>query len=402
MTPGPAPRLVIIFALLAMIGPFTIDTVFPGFASIERQFSIGEAESQQITSIYLLSFAVMSLLHGPISDAVGRKPVIAVSMLIYVVAAIGCALSVSLPMLLAFRALQGFAAGGGQIISRAMVRDLYSGPTAQKLMSQVMMIFTIAPALAPVLGGVLLQAGDWPIIFWFLAAFGLFVAALSWFGLPESHPVQDRRPLRLRPLVSGLVQVAVHGSFMRLALAGSLAFASQFVYIVSAPIFVVRLLGRGEQDFWIFFVPMITGMLLGALVSSRLAGRVPATRLATVGFSLAVVAGVINCVLSALPGAPYLPWAVLTPPLVGFGSALFFPVVQLTMLDIFPAQRGSAASMGSFITLLINAILAGVVAPLVTGTVLQLALTSLGFAVVGWLLWTWHRRSHPDLVPATG
>src|SRR5699024_9296292 len=198
---APSIGITIILACLAMFGPFSIDTVFPAFQRIGDQFEVDTAGLQQITSIYLISFAVMSLLHGPISDAVGRKPVIIIGTLLYAAASVGCALSVNLPMLLAFRASQGFAAGAGQIISRTMIRDLYEGPAAQKLMAQVMMIFSVAPAVAPIIGGWLLQAGDWPVIFWFLAAFGVVMSLVTVLGLPETHPAESRTALRIGPLL---------------------------------------------------------------------------------------------------------------------------------------------------------------------------------------------------------
>src|SRR5699024_1720102 len=168
-------------------------------------------------------------------------------------------------------ASQGFAAGAGQIISRTMIRDLYEGPAAQKLMAQVMMIFSVAPAVAPIIGGWLLQAGDWPVIFWFLAGFGVVMSLVTVVGLPETHPAESRTALRIGLLLRNLVEVARDGAFLRLALACSLGIAALLLYIAAAPIFVVELLGKGEQDFWIFFVPMIAGLMLGAFLNSRLA-----------------------------------------------------------------------------------------------------------------------------------
>lgn len=382
--------MMLVIAFLSMMGPFTIDSVFPAFEHIGGQFGASTAAMQQVTSVYLLAFGFMSLFHGPVSDAVGRKPVMVTGIVLYALASIGCALSVSLPMLLAFRVLQGASAGAGQIISRAVIRDVYAGPEAQRLMAQVSMIFAVAPALAPIVGGWLLRAGHWPIIFWSLAGFGAALAAWVQFGLPETHPDERRIALRMRPIVVGMAQVARSLPFLRLALAGAAGFSAQFLYIASAPIFVVKLLGKGDQDFWVFFVPLITGMMLGSFANSRLAGRVAPTRIVTVGLLWALLASVLNAVLSSLPGAPDLPWAVLGPALMATGIAFAFPVLQLRMLDLFPKQRGSAASLQAFISLMINAALAGVVAPLVTTSVGMLAATALSFSVVSVLLWAWH------------
>ncbi len=383
----------LIIAMLGMFGPFTIDSVFPAFAHIGKQFGSSEVALQQITSSYLIAFAVASLFHGPISDAVGRKKVMFVGVSVYALASVGCALSPSLGWLIAFRVLQGLSAGAGQIISRALIRDLYDGAQAQRLMSQVAMIFSVAPAIAPIIGGWILGVSSWPWIFWFLVVYACIMLALVTFGLPETHPVENRTPLRLGAMFRSLREVARHGIFIRLAFAMTATFAAQFLYIASAPIFVVKLLGKGDQDFWIFFVPMITGMLLGSTLSARLAAVVQPVKLATVGFSMTIVAALINVGVSALPGAPTLPWAVLGPSMVAFGVALAFPIVQLAMLDLFPKQRGAAASMQSFVQLVVNALLAGVVAPLVTGSVLELALASAAFSLVGISLWTWHLKA---------
>lgn len=387
------PGTIALLAALSMFGPFSIDTVFPAFAVMGRELGADTLAMQQVTSVYLLAFGAMSLFHGPLSDAVGRKPVMIVGILAYVLASIGCALSTSLPMLLAFRALQGATAGAGQIVARAVVRDLYSGPRAQAAMSQIIMIFAVAPALAPIVGGWILAFGPWPWIFWFLAAFGLAMAALTASRLPETHPPQARTPLRVGPLLAGLWEVGRQPTFLRIAMAGSLAFAGQFLYIAAAPIFVLDLLDLGEQDFWIFFVPTIGCMVLGAHLTGRAAGKIEPGRLASFGLAIALFAGVLNVTLQAIPGLPPLPWAVVGPALMAFGIAMVFPVLQVAMLDLFPHRRGAASSVGAFLTLMLNAALSGAVAPFVTDTRLHLAIASLVLVLLGWGLWRWHQRA---------
>ena len=373
-----------------MIGPFSIDTVFPGFEAMRRDFGANEAALQQVTSVYLMAFAVMSIFHGPISDTLGRKPVMLTGLAIYVLASIGCALSPSLPVLLVCRALQGASAGAATIVSRAVIRDLYSGPEAHRLMSQVMMIFSIAPAIAPIAGGLLLAWGPWPIIFWAIAGYGIFIAVLTSVGLPETLPPEDRHPLRVRPVLAGLLEVGRHPGFARLALATTFLFAAQFVYIVSAPIIVVDLFGKGEQDFWILFVPLIGGLVIGAWLSGRLAGRVETYRLVDHAVALALVAGAVNLTLMTL--VPRLPYAVVGPGLIALAVAIAFPVLQLAMLDLFPHHRGAAASLASFASLVFNALLAGAISPFVTGSLLVLATASTVFALVGAAFWGVHRH----------
>lgn len=380
-----------VLASLAMIGPFTIDTVFPAFQAIGEELGGDTAALQQVTSVYLLTFAVMSVLHGPLSDALGRKPVMLGGIAGYVVASAACALAPTLGWLLVGRAAQGLFAGAATIVSRAVIRDLYAGAEAQRLMSQVMMIFAIAPAVAPVIGGWLLLAGPWRAIFGFVGLYGALVALVTALVLPETLPPGQRHPLRVGALLSGLWLVARSWRFERLALATAFIFGAYIFYVLSAPIVVVELLGLGEQDFWILFVPMIGGMVVGSWIAGRAAGRVDADLLLDRTVLLVLLAAAVNVVLVLV--APRPPWVVLGPALIGVGIGVVFPVLQLALLDLFPHHRGAAASMSAFSVLIANALVAGVVAPLVTRSLLSAALTSTGFAVVGALLWWWHRRA---------
>lgn len=393
MTNQAQGRTTVIVALLAMIGPLAIDTIFPAFARIGVQFAESDAALQQLTSVYLLSFALASLFHGPISDAVGRKPVMAIGIGAFGLASIACALAPNFSVLVAMRALQGASAGAGQITSRALIRDIYAGAQAQRVMAQVAMIFAVAPAFAPVLGGWLLQVGNWPVIFYFLAAYAALLVVLIILGLPETHPTEARTPLRIGPLLGGLAAVASQGRFVRLAFAASFGFAGLFLYVVGAPIFVVRLLGLGEDQFWVVFFPVIGGMVLGSFLNSRLAARGHPVRLASVGYLIAASGAIVNVALAVLPATASLPWVLIGPSIISFGTMLSFPITQLQMLDLFPHRRGSAASMQAFVQLVLNAALAGVVVPLVATSPASMAITSLGFVAVGSALWTWHVAS---------
>ncbi len=246
---------------------------------------------QLVVSVHLLAFAVMSILHGPLSDALGRKPVMVAGVLAYALGSVGCAVSTSLPMLLAFRVVQGLSAGGGVIVSRTVVRDMFAGPQAQRLMSRVAMIFGLAPAVAPVVGALILQVSRWPGIFVLLTGVGALLALLVTAVLPETHPPERRTPLSVRSVLAGLAEVGRRPSFHRVAWAGSFFFGGQLLYLGAAAIFVVDLLPKGELDFWMFFVPMITGFVAGSWLSARAAGRVTGRHLVSAGSGFAVVAG---------------------------------------------------------------------------------------------------------------
>lgn len=389
----PAWLFLVTLAGLGMIGPFSIDTVFPAFAQLGEQWGVSEIALQQIVSVYLLAFAAMSLFHGPLSDALGRRPVVIGGLVVYTLAAVGCALSPNLTVLLVFRALQGFSAGAGQIISRAMVRDVFADAQAQRTMAHISMIFGLAPALAPILGGWVLVAGDWRWIFWFLVGLGIVLLAVVILGMPETHPIARRTAFSPRGVGHNLLEVWRLPAGRRLAMTAMLHFGGNFLYISSAPLFVVNLLGRGEQDFWVLFLPLIGGMVLGSWVSGRLAGRLSGRRLASIGYLISAVAGVANLALATLPATQGLPWSVIVLPVFSFGIAVSFPILTLAMLDQYPTMRGSAASVQSFVQTLANAVIAGLLAPLLAGALWTLAAGALGLVLGAWALWTWHLRT---------
>jgi DHA1 family bicyclomycin/chloramphenicol resistance-like MFS transporter len=389
-----SPRLVtlvpFVLALLSMIGPFSIDTPFPAFTSMGEELSVGTSELQLVVTAYMLAFAAMSIFHGPLSDAVGRKPVILWSLVVYAVASVACVFAPSLEWLLVGRVAQGLAAGGATIVSRTVIRDLFDGRQAQRMMSQVAVIFGVAPAVAPIVGGLLIQVGPWESVFWFMTALGLGLVVLTVTLLPESHPPERRVPLRVGEILRGLAEVVREPAFHRMTWAGTLVFGAQFLYIGGASIFVVDLLGEGELDFWKLFVPMIGAMVVGSLSSGRFGRVFTSSQLVSVGYAVSMVGAAVGILLALTPAGQTLPWAVLGIALVAFGNGLAYPNIQLLMLDLVPTRRGAVMSASSFVTLVFNAVSAAVLAPYAGRSVLGFATTAAVCVVLGWLSWRWH------------
>ncbi len=392
-------RLAALLGALAMFGAFSIDTIFPAFPAMAADFRASKVAMQQTISVYLLAYAAMSLFHGPMSDAIGRKRVILAGVAVFVLASVGCALAPDLNTLLAFRVLQGLSAGVGLIVGRAVIRDCLEGEDAQRLMSQVTMIFGIAPAIAPVIGGWIIGLADWPAIFWFLALFGAAIWLATALWLPETHPPAQRHAFHPAQLWHGNLAMLRNRAFLRLALAGSFNFGALFLYISSAPAFVLDLLRLDEQQFAWFFVPTISGMMLGAYTSGRMAGRISGPRLAWLGFAVCGLAVAVNVGYNLRVDVPAVPFAVLPMMLNAFGIALVFPILTLAILDMYPRQRGAASSLQAFIGLGFNALIAGLVSPLVSHGGLTLALTAGGFTFLAWWLWYGYMRRH-HVVPA--
>ena len=389
-----APRAwltVLILASLTMVGPFTIDTIFPAFPAIERDFAVDAVAMQQSISVYLLTLGVMSLLHGPVSDAVGRKPVIIAGMLLYAVASVVCALAPSLPVLLLGRALQGLCAGAGTIVGRTVVRDLFHGEHAQRVMAQISMIFAVAPAAAPIFGGWLLGIAHWRMIFWSLTIMAVLLALSTAVALPETHPAGVRSPLRLGALGTAVLESARDRSVQRLVAVASFNFAALFTYISAAPAIVVTHLGLGAQDFGWLFVPIVIAMMTGSWLTGRLAGTLTSDRFLAIGFGLSTMGALVGLLVEVSP-LPRFPWILVGPMLTGLGIALVFPIATLLLLDLSSTRRGTLSTLQAFASTLLNAVLAGVIVPIVATRLETLSLTALGFSALGWLTWRQHVR----------
>jgi MFS transporter, DHA1 family, multidrug resistance protein len=387
-TRDPRRYLPMLLAALAMIGPFSIDAIFPGFPDIGRDFAVGDVALQQLLSVYLLAYAVMSLFHGALSDAYGRKPVIVIGMAVYTVASVGAAMAPSFAFLLGCRVLQGMCGGAGIVVGRAVVRDTMQGEEAQRMMSKVMMIFGIAPAIAPIVGAWLLGIDGWRGIFWALSAFTTALTLGVAYFLVESHPEERRTVFRPRPLLASYLRIARDLPFWPLAVASSINFAGLFLYVASAPRLIRDLLHLGADGFPWLFVPVVTGMVTGAFISGRVAGRVSAARTVAWGYVAMLSSCALSLILAVTLDAPRVPWSTLPLVLYGCGVQLAFPTLTLLLLDRFPDQRGNVSSVQAFGSLILTALVAGVLSPALSGNMLSLAIgaTSLcAIGLVGWL-----------------
>ncbi len=374
-----------------MLGPFSIDTYLPSFPAIGGEFDASAAGVQQTLSAYFLTFAVMTLFHGTLSDSFGRRPVILVSLVVYVAASIGCAVATDLPDLVLYRALQGLSAGAGMVVGRAIIRDSFEGHAAQRLMSLVTMIFALAPAIAPVIGGWLQGWFGWRSVFVFLALYGVILLAACLWRLPETHPPPARQPFALEPLARNYFKLGSNAPLVLLCLTLAFNFAGFFIYVMSAPAFIYDLLRLNEREFAYLFVPGIGGVLIGAYISGRIAESVSPRRTVRIGYAVMFGAAAFNVTYSALAG-PALPWSVLPVMIYTIGMALAMPSVTLIALELFPQNRGMTASLQSFAQSLLSGIVAGVISPLLSWSDATLALGMSGLLLAGWTSWMIYLR----------
>jgi DHA1 family bicyclomycin/chloramphenicol resistance-like MFS transporter len=364
--------LTVLLACLGMVGALAIDTYLPSMPAIGRAFAVGPVAVQQTLSVFLFTFAFMMLFYGTLSDSFGRRPVILAALCVYTLASVGAALAPSFGWLLLFRALQGLAAGAGSVIGQAIVQDRFQGADAQRIMSHIMMVFGLAPAVAPILGGWLFVAFGWRATFVFLALFGAVMLLACLKLLPESLPPDRRHAFHGLTIARNYLKVARHPQFLLLSLAVGLAFGGLSLYIGSAANFVMEILGLPETAFAWMFLPLIGGMVAGSAWGGRRVHRMPAARMLAIGYGAMALACVLNVGYTALFPAQ-VPWAVLPLFVYTFGLAVAMPAIQVGALALFPDNRGLASSMLSFIQMLAFALVSGLVAPLLFGSAFRLA-----------------------------
>ncbi|PTX93850.1 Bcr/CflA family drug resistance efflux transporter [Spartobacteria bacterium LR76] len=371
-----------LLAALSALGPFSIDAYLPSFRDIAHHFGASPLVVQQTITAYLLPFGAMTLFHGALSDSFGRRRVTLIMVAVFVLASIGCMCAWSIESLIGFRVLQGLSAGGGMIIGRAMVRDLFDGIEAHRLMSQIAVVFAIAPALGPIIGGWLQMAIGWRAVFGFLVVFSALVWLACWRALPETLPREKRHPLHPMHLLQGYWSAISSAPFVLLAVTLTLNFSAVFVYIVSAPAFIFGILKRQETEFFWLFGPITAGMMLGTAMAARLAGRLSSQRILALAYGLMAASALGNFVFS-LTCPPSLPWSVVPLFFYVVGSAMGMPTLTIMALDIFPHRRGLAASCQGFIQTSGNTVITAAVAPLLWSSALYLSMGMLGIFLAG-------------------
>ena len=393
-TQKPPRGIALLLAALSALGPFSIDTYLPSFHAIGESLQATPLEVQQTLSAYLLPFAVMTLWHGAISDAFGRRRVILAALVLFGIASAGCVFATRIEHLWLLRGVQGISAGAGIVISRAIVRDLFDGPPAQRLMSHITMMFALAPAVAPVIGGWLQTLFGWRSVFAFLVLMTAVLGFACWRLLPETLPPARRQSLHAGYLGRTYWKVLSSPPFLFACAALSFNFAGFFIYVLSAPVFLMRHLGVPETGFLWLFGPAMLGLMSGSWIAGRLAGKLSLERTILAGYLVMGCAAAFNLGLNlTLP--PGLPWSVAPLFVYTLGMSLAMPCLTLLALDPFPAQRGLAASCQTFLQSGFNAVAAGLLAPLLWGSTLTLALgmgaLMLAGGAVAWL----HARSRP-------
>jgi len=368
---------VFVLASLAALAPFAIDTYLPAFHVMTNDLETTPHAIQQSLTFYLFPYALMTLFHGAISDAIGRIDTIKIGLGIFILGSLTAAFAGSVEILWLGRILQGIGGGAGNVVARAMVRDLFQGPEAQRVMATIQMLFGIAPAIAPMIGGLLLGI-HWHSIFIFLAVYASIslIAAIKY--LPETMPQSKRVSFSFAAVKHRYKTIFSDKEFLLLVIALGANFSGFFLYVLSSPVFIVNHLGLTATQFGYLFVPTVSGMILGSFLSKKSAGKLShkkTIKIAYLWMGLVVISNVIFCAFFEVKRPINIGFVAL----YNIGMSMAMPVLSIAALDRFKNIRGTASSAQAFIQMLLSTVSAGLVVPFLWFSPLGLALGMLGY-----------------------
>ncbi len=368
-------------AALVALGPLSTDMYLPALPRIGHEFSTSAANVQLTLSLFLVGFAVAQLFYGPLSDRFGRKPVMVGGLILFIIASIGCALVENIAALMVFRFLQALGGSAGPVLGRAIVRDLYGTKDSGRVLSHIGSMMALAPAVAPILGGLFTVTLGWQSVFWFLAIYGVLGMAIFLRLVEESAPEDHRHPKPIGVILQHYRQLLGDRNYVGYMLTCSLSYAGLFAFLSGASFVLIDLYGVGEQQFGLYFMLVVVGYITGTQLSAKLGQTKSHDSLILLGSSLLIMAGLSMVVLVQLEGANVL--SVIGPMtcfLVGVGIVM--PQSMAAALRNYPKIAGTASGLLGFVQMAIAGIAGMIVGHSYNASATPMALVILMMAVL--------------------
>lgn len=340
--------LTALLAALSAIGPLTTDMYLPSLPDIAQQLDASTAQVQFTISSYLLGFAVGQILYGPISDRHGRKPVLLAAIALYCVASLVCALSSSIEMLNVARAFQAVGGSGGIVLTRAIVRDIYSGARAGRELSVIASVMALAPVLAPVAGGLVQTAFGWHAVFLVLVIAGVAGAGIVAMLLPETLNSRAAEPLSPFSMLRSYRVVARNSGYLAYLAITSASYAGLFAWISGAAFVLQNLYGLTPFRFGVAFALGSVGYMTGSALAARLVTRLGLDGVLTLG-GFACAAGGLGMVAAVAFGLTSAASIVLPVAVYLAGLGMVLPQGIAGAMTPFPERAGAASSLFGFV-----------------------------------------------------
>ena len=357
---------------LVALGPISTDLYLPSLPTLTTVFATDEAAVQRTLSVFLVGFAVSQLLYGPLSDRFGRRPVLMGGIAVYVVASVGCALAGSVESLTVWRFFQALGACCGPVVGRAVIRDVYGREQAARILAYVGMAMAIAPAIGPIIGGVLTETFGWRSNFWVLTGFGIGTLAAVVLLLAETNRLPDPDALRPAQQLRNYGTMLRHRQYVGYVCVVAGVYSAIFSFISGSSFVIVDGLGLSPTAYGFCFAAVVVGYMAGSFTAGRLTGRFGSDRMILVGAGIATTSG-LAMLLFALAG-----WfsviSVVTPFVVAMvGIGLVLPNAVAGAVGPFPRMAGLAAAFLGFAQFGVAALVGLVVGALTDRSALPMA-----------------------------
>ncbi len=345
--------LVAVLAVITALGPLSMQIILPILPVMQDAFLVTAATVQYVLSLALLTIAFATLVYGPASDRYGRRPVLLVGLLIFLLGSIISALAPTIELVIVGRVIQAVGGAAGMVISRAIIRDLYDRDTAARLMAYMITALVVAPMVSPLIGGLLNDSFGWRAVFVFTGALGLVVLAAAAPRVPESLP-PNASAQTFRGMLSGFAVLLRVPAF--LGYAGQVGFGMGMfmAFLGAAPFVMINVLGRPPTEFGLFFVLISAGFMAGTFLTARIGQRVGLDRMMRIGSGLAVLFGA--SMLGFVLAGHWSPWTIFLPGMgMAFANGLAMPNAQAGAVSISPRFAGTASGLLAFLQILVGA-----------------------------------------------
>lgn len=382
-------RTAVVLGLLSAIGPFAIDMYLPALPAIGASL-VADVHAVQLSLMaFFLSFAISQIVYGPASDIFGRKPPLYVGIALFIVGSVGCAWAPDIRWLIAFRFLQGLGGGAPIVVPRAIVRDLHTGADATRLMSLLMLVFSVSPILAPLIGSLVIEMSGWRAIFWLVGGIGGVGLVLTALALDETRPADERTGSDLGSTLRAFGLLLRDARFMGLTAIGAFGMAAFFIYLANSSFVLIGHYGLTPTQYGLAFGINAASFIGVSQFAGRLTGRhglAPVVAFSVAGFTVVMCA----LLLLNLAGVERLD-VIIAMLMLGFGFlGLVVPTTAVMALDDHGEIAGAASALMGTLQLLMGAVviaaMAGVVNASATPMIAGIAVSALLALLLSW--WT--------------
>jgi DHA1 family bicyclomycin/chloramphenicol resistance-like MFS transporter len=369
--PSSFTRNAIVLGLLSAVGPFAIDMYLPTLPSISADLNASDAATQGSLLSFFLAVAFCQIIYGPISDSFGRKAPLYFGTVLYVIGAIGCSLAPTIEWLIVARFVQGLGACAGMTIPRAIVRDLHTGHEAARLMSLIMLVFSVSPILAPVTGSLVVQFGTWREVFWVISVLGIASLAVAFFLLKETRPPAERIPFDAGAIARNYLELFRDTHYLGVVFIGGFGMASFFAYLAGSSFIYIDHFGLEPWQFSFVFSINAIAFIGMAQLTGRFGKRFGLTSVvnAALAFYLVMMSLLLVLMLAGVDNVYVLIGFLF----IAFGAmGLVVPSTAALALDDYGATAGTASALMGTLQLVAAAVVIGLVGLFAPGSPLPM------------------------------